>query len=64
MASLPQSSKIHELIALDYQTIENPEYKVLAPMDIPIGGPVIMKTPDGKYIKVMTNGSVEPYDMV
>lgn len=63
MASLVQCRKIQELVLLDYQSIEHPEYKDLDPMDMPIGGPVIMKSPEGGYVRVMSDGSVEPYVM-
>ena len=63
MASLTQCKKINQLITEhDWQTTEHPEHKDLDPMDIPIGGPVMMVTPEGKHFLVGSDGSVIPYD--
>ena len=63
MVSLGQIKKVNELILEhDYVSVENPEHKDLDPMEIPIGGPAMVKSPEGKLFKVYANASVEPYD--
>ena len=46
----------------DYISVDNPEYENLDPMDIPIGGPAMVKSPEGKLFLVYADGSVIPYD--
>lgn len=63
MVSLMQIRKVNELVLEhDYITVDNPEYKDLDSMDIPIGGPVMMQSPEGKMFKVYADASVIPYD--
>ena len=63
MSSLIQSRKIGELVRkYDYVTVEHPDHKDLDPMDMPIGGPVMMRSPEGEHFLVESDGSVIPYD--
>ena len=62
MATLVQSKKIFELHRDDWVTIDHPEHEGLDPWNIPIGGPVIMKAPDGKLFEIGADGTVLPYD--
>ena len=61
MATYKQSLKIHELVQAGYITIEHPDHKGLADIDLPVGGPVTMLSPDKNMIIVYPDGSVLPY---
>jgi len=62
MVSLPQMKKIHELYEQDYITVENPEHKDLGPMEMPIGGPIMVKSPEGVLYEVYADGSMVLYE--
>ena len=65
MVSLIQMKVVCELYQQDYTRVddhENPERKDLLPEEIPIGGPCMVRSPEGKLFQVFADGSVVPYE--
>ena len=62
MVSLHQMQKYRDLLEEEYVSVENPDYEGLDEIDKPrLGGPIIMKAPNGELFGVYANASVRPF---